>query len=110
MPIILAVAAAVTPAGVAPAEDSGERVIIDIKVPAPCENEQDSISDEIVVCGTVDRAERYRVPRLTTVEETTLPRARFDVSDSVAVSAEAEAVDLGMARSNRAMVRVKIKF
>ncbi|MEO1967291.1 MAG: hypothetical protein ABGW87_01085 [Sphingomonadaceae bacterium] len=90
-----------------------EPVRIDILVPPPCaaQQQQPTSTSEIVVCARRQDNSQYRLE--DTVPQSRnkgLPKAQVQLAKGVSVSAETESEDFGMARSNRAMVRFKIKF
>lgn len=88
-----------------------DRVVIDLTVPTPCaEQEQGGLVDEIVVCAKIDGESPYRLGRVISANRASMPRAEVRLSEGTSVSAETESEDLGMARSQRAMVRLKIDF
>lgn len=106
MPVLPILAAA----GVALA-DAEAPVVIDILVPQPCEQvDENRISGEIVVCAEADRQSLYRLRNAERQDDRPLPKAEFEIKDGVAVAVETESADLGMARAQRALVRLKIKF
>lgn len=106
MPVLLTLAAA--SAAVAHAEPP---VVIDILVPEPCAQVDESrISGEIVVCAEADRQSLYRLRRADRQDDGSPPKAELEIGEGVAVAVETESADLGMARAQRALVRLKIKF
>ena len=95
----------------AAASGEAERVVIDLLVPPPCSGDDlQRLQGEIVVCASRDGDGRHRVtdPKAATAEA--LPRAELRLADGTVVSAETESADMGMARSQRLMVRLKFKF
>lgn len=106
MPVFVTLAAA----GVA-AAGAETPVVIDLLVPQPCAQADDSaISGEIVVCAEVDRQSLYRLRNADRQDDGSPPKAEFEIRDGVAVVVETESADLGMARAQRALVRLKVKF
>lgn len=106
MPVFLTLAA--TSVAVAGAETP---VVIDILVPQPCAQVDESrISGEIVVCAEADRQSLYRLRNADRQDDGSPPKAEVAIKDGVAVAVETESADLGMARAQRALVRLKIKF
>lgn len=87
-----------------------DRVVIDLTVPAPCAGEEYRIQTEIVVCAKREDGEANRLTDARTSDPEALPRAAVQLADGTELSAETESADLGMARSQRLMVRLKLKF
>lgn len=81
---------------------------VDLTIPKPCGEQRES--DEVVVCGSRDGASPYRLKIPMQQSEQALPSARFQISEGVGAAVETEEADVGGFKSNRAMVRVKIKF
>ena len=105
--ILLILAAAVQTTG------ADEPVRIDILVPPPCDAQQPrpTSSNEIVVCARRQDNSQYRLEDTASKpRDKGIPKAQVQLAKGVTVSAETESEDFGMARSNRAMVRFKIKF
>lgn len=93
------------------AQSYGDRVVIDLTVSEPCAaDEVQRLQSEIVVCARRDGDGRDRLTNVKTANTGILPRAELHLSDGTVLSAETESADLGMARSQRLMVRVKFKF
>ena len=106
MPVLLTLAAA----SVAVA-DAAAPVMIDLLIPQPCARPDDSVmSGEIVVCAKSDGQSPYRLQNADRQDANSPPKAEFELKDGLAVAVETENAELGMARAQRAMVRVKIKF
>jgi len=106
MPVFLTLA--VTSVAAAGAEAP---VVIDILVPQPCAQvDENRISGEIVVCAEADRQSLHRLRNADRQDDRPPPKAEFELKDGVAVAVETESADLGMARAQRALVRLKIKF
>lgn len=102
--LILAQASAVAPV-------EAERLVIDLLVPPPCaEDDVQRLQGELVVCANREGDERDRLADPGAVAADGLPRAELQLADGTVVSAETESADLGMARSQRLMVRLKLKF
>jgi hypothetical protein len=88
-----------------------ERVVIDLTVSTPCADDRDeTLEDEILVCAKIDGASPYRIVGARDATTEPLPHAELQLSDDAKLSAETESADLGMARSQRLMVRLKFKF
>ena len=106
MPIYLILAA------VAPGAASAEPpVVIDLLIPQTCAQTDEAIlQSEIVVCGERERQPLHRLNRIDPVTGRSLPKAEVQLADGTSLAAETESADLGMARSQRAMVRLKLKF
>jgi hypothetical protein len=68
--------------------------------------------DEIVVCGLrgADENERHRIQPPASQPSEGLPPAAMALGKGVVVAAEAEAVNVGGFVSNRAMLRLKVRF
>ena len=82
---------------------------IDLTIPQPC-RAQKSSDDEILVCARRDgELSPYRISRQPS-RQSDVPKAELQIAGGVAASAEAESADVGGFTSNRAMVRLKIKF
>jgi hypothetical protein len=106
--VIPVLAAALSPT---PAADAEERVVIDLTVPTPCAPEAESeLAEEIRVCARLADASPYRIGRSQVRSAEALPRAEVALAEGATLSAETESADLGMARAQRAMVRLKITF
>lgn len=65
--------------------------------------------DAIVICGTRDKDSRYRIGPLPPTPPT-LPDATYRLGKNTNLSAEAEQGEVGGIPTNRAMVKLKIKF
>jgi hypothetical protein len=88
---------------------SGSPDAIDLTIPPSCEAQR-AASDEIIVCGRRDgEPGPYRLPQLPP-RDPGLPRAETGIAKGVAIAGETERADVGGFPSNRAMVRLKIKF
>ena len=86
-----------------------DRVVIDLTVPAPCAGEEYRIQTEIVVCAKREDGSQ-RLAKGESAGTQALPRAAVQVAEGAELSAETESADLGMARSQRLMMRLKFKF
>ena len=82
---------------------------IDILVPQPC-NSQDPFSDEVVICAKREGESPYRLKQPVRRIENGLPKAQVNLADGVAAAVETEAANVGGFQSNRAMVRLKVRF
>lgn len=103
--LLMAASGAIAPA------DASERVVIDLTAPEPCASTDEAVlANQIVVCGERERQRYYRVVASDRPEGTPLPKAEVQLAEGTTLAAETESADLGMARSQRAMVRLKIKF
>ena len=83
---------------------------IDITIPQPCAPRK-AAADEVVVCANPNGMSPYRLkdqppPR----PGARLPKAEVQLADGVKVGAETESADVGGFPSNRAMLRLKLKF
>jgi hypothetical protein len=83
---------------------------VDLTIPQPCQPAKET-DGEVVVCANRNGESPYRLRDVPApAEGQTLPKAEVKVADGVGVAAEAEKVDVGGFNSNRAMVRLKVKF
>lgn len=88
-----------------------EPVVIDLLVRQPCDRTDEAVmAEEIVVCGERERQAHYRAAPSQERTATPLHKAEVQVADGAALAVETESQDLGAARAQRAMVRLKIKF
>lgn len=86
-------------------------VVIDLTIPQPCPPRDDATgSQEIVVCGERERQASYRLRKLDRGEGQAVPKAEVQIAEGATLGVETESADLGMVRSQRAMVRIKLKF
>ncbi|WP_395623327.1 hypothetical protein [Sphingomonas daechungensis] len=85
------------------------REVIDLTIPQPCVAAP--ADGEVVVCANRNGESPYRLrqPR-GKVAETDLPKAEVQVANGVAIAGETEQADVGGFPSNRAMIKLKIKF
>lgn len=105
VPILSILAAATLAAGAVEAP-----LVIDLTVPTPCaEADEAAMNGEIVVCSEKDR-QALRLSNAHRPPAKPVPKAEVQVTEGVALGLETESADLGMARSQRAMVRLKIKL
>lgn len=82
---------------------------IDLTIGRPCAANKPE-GQEIVVCGRRDgELNPYRINK-PLGRDLGLPKAQLKLGGGVAASAETESADVGGFPSNRAMVRLKIKF
>ena len=83
---------------------------VDLTIPQPCAALR-SETDEVVVCANRDGESPYRLIEVPEpVEGEALPKAEVQVAQGVSAGAETEKADVGGFDSNRAMVRLKVKF
>jgi hypothetical protein len=96
-------------AALAQVSSPGPAEIIDLTIPQPCEAGQQA-GDEIVVCARRNgELGPYRLPPLPP-RDSQFPNAEMQISKGVKIAGETERADVGGFPSNRAMVRLKIKF
>ena len=82
---------------------------IDLTIRRSCEAQATS-GDEIVVCARRnDGIGPYRINQ-PLPRQSDVPKAELQLADGLSASAETENADVGGIPSNRAMVRLKIKF
>jgi hypothetical protein len=81
---------------------------IDLTIPLPCEVSR--ADDQVVVCGNRNGESPYRLKQPAQKPRKALPDAQLQIGEGVAIAAETEQADVGGFTSNRAMVRLKIKF
>ena len=82
---------------------------VDLTIPQPCAP-QKAESDEIVVCANPNGMSPYRINQPTPRPDARVPKAEVQIADGVSVGAETESADVGGFTSNRAMLRLKLKF
>jgi len=80
---------------------------IDITIRQPCRPDQ---TGEVVVCANRNGESPYRLKQPAQQAKEGLPRAEKQIAEGVSVSGETEQADVGGFPSNRAMIRLKIKF
>lgn len=80
---------------------------IDLTIPQPCRAES---AGEVVVCANRNGESPYRLKQPAVRAREGLPKAEKQIADGVGIAAETEAADVGGFQSNRAMIRLKIKF
>lgn len=81
---------------------------IDLLIPQPCSADQRG-SGEVVVCANRTGESPYRLKQPVR-QSKALPKAQLQIGEGTSVAAETEEADVGGFKSNRAMVRLKIKF
>jgi hypothetical protein len=81
---------------------------IDLLVPQPCTSDQRDAGD-VVVCANRSGESPYRLKQPER-QSKALPKAQLQIGKATSVAAETEEADVGGFKSNRAMVRLKIKF
>ena len=83
---------------------------VDLTIPQPCQPAK-SGEGEVVVCASRDGESPYRLRDAPTpATQQALPDAQVQIADGVNAGAETESADVGGFVSNRAMLRLKIKF
>ena len=82
---------------------------IDLTIPQPCRADQMD-SGEVVVCAYRNGESPYRLKLPVQSRKEGLPKAETQVAEGVTLSGETEGADVGGFPSNRAMIRLKIKF
>jgi hypothetical protein len=82
---------------------------IDLTIPQPCRPDQQG-SGEVVVCANRKGESPYRLNQPVQKRKEGLPKAQTEIADGVTLSAETEGVEVGGFQSNRAMIRLKLKF
>ena len=80
---------------------------VDLTIPQPCRAES---AGEVVVCANRSGESPYRLKQPVERAREGLPKAEKQIAEGVGVAAETEAADVGGFPSNRAMIRLKIKF
>jgi hypothetical protein len=81
---------------------------VDLTIPQPC-NPAAAAKDEVVVCANKNGESPYRLREQPTPKKD-VPKAELSVAEGVSVAAETESVDVGGFPSERAMIRLKLKF
>jgi len=81
---------------------------IDLTVPQPCEPAK--AGEEVVVCANRSGESPYRLKQPVQKPRKALPDAELHIGEGVAIAGETEQADVGGFPSNRAMLRLKIKF
>jgi hypothetical protein len=100
----LLLAAVLQAAGASPPER------VDLTIPQSCAAQRPE-TDEVVVCAHRNGESPYRLTDVPEpAEGEALPKAEVQVAEGVSVGAETEKADVGGFDSNRAMVRLKVKF
>ena len=83
---------------------------IDLTIAQPCQAER-ADPDEVVVCANRNGESPYRLKQPDPPpRKNALPEAQVKIAEGVSAGAETESVDVGGFPSNRAMIRLKIKF
>lgn len=82
---------------------------VDLTVPQPCQAQR-ADADEIVVCANRDGQSPYRIKQAERRSDPGMPKAQVKIAQGVNAAAETEQADVGGFPSNRAMIRIKIKF
>lgn len=95
-------------AAVLQAASPGPPERIDLTVPQPCRPSE--AEGEVVVCANRSGESPYRLNQPVQKAREGLPDAEVQVAEGVSVGAETESADVGGFPSNRAMLRLKIKF
>jgi hypothetical protein len=80
---------------------------IDLTIAQPCHAVS---AGEVVVCANRNGESPYRLKQPVEQVKKGLPKAEKQIADGVGLAAETEAADVGGFPSNRAMIRLKIKF
>ena len=81
---------------------------IDLTIPQSCRPDAAS-SDEVVVCANRNGESPYRLQE-PPAKPKGVPKAEMSVAEGVSVAGETEQSDVGGVPSNRAMLRLKVKF
>jgi hypothetical protein len=79
----------------------------DLTIPQPCRAQS---AGEVVVCANRNGESPYRLKQPAEQAREGLPKAEKEIAEGVSVAGETEAADVGGFPSNRAMIRLKIKF
>ena len=82
---------------------------VDLTIAQPCQPGKGA-DGEVVVCANRNGDGPYRLRDAQPVEQKALPDAQMQIADGVSAGAETESVDVGGFPSNRAMLKLKIKF
>jgi hypothetical protein len=82
---------------------------IDVLVPQPCRAESGE-AGEVVVWANRSGVSPYRLKQPAPPPAKAMPQAQVEIAEGVSAAAETEQTDVGGFPSNRAMVRLKIKF
>jgi hypothetical protein len=84
---------------------------VDLTIPQPCAAQRSGADGEVIICANRNGESPYRLTEVPEpVEGGALPKAEVKVAEGVSVGAETEKADVGGFDSNRAMVRLKVKF
>jgi hypothetical protein len=82
---------------------------VDLTIPQPCST-RTAASDEVVVCANrAGGPSPYRISQ-PPPPRAQMPKAEVQLADGVSVAAETERADILGFPSNRAMLRLKLKF
>ncbi len=96
-------------AGLVQAATAPPSAAIDLAAPRRC-TEASIYNDEVVVCGRRDSGRSpYRLP-LPGPDQSARAKAEISFGDRIGLAAETENANVGGRPSNRAMLRLKIKF
>ena len=82
---------------------------VDLTIAQPCQPAKGA-EGEVVVCANRNGESPYRLRDVAPVEQKALPDAQVQIAKGVSGGAETESVDVGGFPSNRAMLKLKIKF
>lgn len=80
---------------------------IDLAVPQPCERAK--ANEEVVVCAKRSGESPYRLKQ-PVQKERGPAKTQVQIGEGVAIAGETEQANVGGFTSNRAMLRLKIKF
>ena len=81
---------------------------VDLTIRQPCQP-QSSSPDEVVVCARTGESP-YRIQQPPAPAPRALPKAEVQVAEGVEAGVETDQADVGGHPSNRAMLRLKVKF
>lgn len=82
---------------------------IELTVRQPCRAESGA-GDEVVVCANRNGESPYRLNQPAPPPPKSVPKAEVKLAEGVSADAGTEQVDVGGFPSNRAMIRLKVKF
>jgi hypothetical protein len=84
---------------------------VDLTIPQPCSAQRPGADGEVIVCANRNGDSPYRLTDVPEpAEGEALPKAEVKVAEGVSAGVETERTDVGGFDSNRAMVRLKVKF
>ena len=84
---------------------------VDLTIPQPCSAQRSGADGEVIVCANRNGDSPYRLTDVPEpAEGEALPKAEVKVAEGVSAGVETERTDVGGFDSNRAMVRLKVKF